>query len=187
LRRELATEKTATFFRTPAEVATEVLAAIMRTGVTGRPYNVPSRPSKFIARPDLTNALVDSLVGSGGRRGANPVVPGPAGFGKTSLALDACHRAEIINAFPNGVLWTSLGEKPDVARTLADLFVSVTGGPPVAAGNDAVVDALSKALGGREYLVVVDDAWRPADVLPLLRLEGARVLICTRIRNLVEQ
>jgi WD40 repeat protein len=186
LRRQLGTEKVATFFRTPDELATQVLAAIMRTGLSGRPYNVPPPPPKFVARPPLTTGLIDSLTGCG-RPGANTVVQGQGGFGKTSLALDACHRAEVIRAFPNGILWTSLGERPDIAKTFADLYLSVTDAAPAATSVEAIGEALAKALGGREYLIVVDDAWRAEDVLHFLRLKGARLLICTRVRNLVEQ
>ena len=186
LRQELGTEKMAAFFRKPDDLATEVLAAIMRTGVSGRPYNVPRPPPKFVGRPDLTKALIDSLTGSGGPS-ANTILHGPPGFGKTSLALDACHRPEVINAFPNGILWASLGTKPDVARALADLYTSATGEQPIVIGTDALRQALAKALGGRDYLVVIDDAWRGDDIVDFARLDGARLLVCTRARNLVEQ
>ena len=186
LRKEFGTEKAAAFFRTPDDLATQVLAAIMRSGLSGRPYNVPPPPPKFVARPDLTKSLIESLLGSG-IPGANTILQGPGGFGKTSLALDACHRPEVINAFPNGILWTSLGAKPDVGRVLADLYASVTGDHPTTVGTDAIRDALAKAIGGRDYLVVVDDVWRAEDLSHFTRLNGTRLLISTRVRNLVEQ
>src|SRR5262249_14136527 len=49
-RKELGTEKLASFFRTPDELATLVLAAIMRTRLSGRPYNIPPRPAGFVCR-----------------------------------------------------------------------------------------------------------------------------------------
>jgi hypothetical protein len=67
---ELGVEKTASYFRTPDELATLVIAAILRSGATGRAYNVPPLPPGFVPRPKLTKAIVDSLVGAGG--------PGPA-------------------------------------------------------------------------------------------------------------
>src|SRR5215469_3139157 len=44
LRQELGTEKTASFFHTPDELATLVLSSIMRSGMTGRMYSVPKLP-----------------------------------------------------------------------------------------------------------------------------------------------
>ena len=81
-RKELSTEKTASFFRTPDELATLVLAAIMHSGLSGRPYNVPPRPAGFVPRPNLTQPLVDSIVSAGaGAPGVNTLVQGAGGFG----------------------------------------------------------------------------------------------------------
>jgi hypothetical protein len=100
-RKDLGTEKTVSFFRTPDELAALVLAAIMRSGMSSRAYNIPPLPSGFVPRPDLTKAIVDSLVGAdGGAPGASTLVQGAGGFGKTTLAIDACHRPEVVNGFP---------------------------------------------------------------------------------------
>lgn len=141
----------------------------MRSGLSGRPYNVPPRPAGFVPRPNLTQQLVDSLVGAGaGAPGANTLVQGAGGFGKTTLAIDACHRAEVVNAFPDGMLWVALGENPDLAEN-----VLATGGPPTVAGIDAIGEALAKALEGRRYLVIVDDVWRLDDLSPCASMDPA--------------
>jgi WD40 repeat protein len=103
------------------------------------------------------------------------------------VAIDACHRADVINAFADGLLWTTLGEKPDLAAKLGDLHKIATGKPPAVAGVEDIGRALAKALAGRRYLVVVDDAWRPEDIAPFLDLDGPLLLVTTRIRSLVEQ
>jgi WD40 repeat protein len=187
-RKEVGTEKTGSFFRTPDELATLVLASIMRSGLSGRLYNVPSGASGFVPRPKLTKSIVDALVGDGdGTPGASTLVQGPGGFGKTTLAIDVCHRAEVLDAFPDGLLWVTLGEEPDLAAKLSDLHVLATGNPPSVAGVEQVGQALAKALADRRCLVVVDDAWRPQDLAPFLNLEGPRLLVTTRIRSLIEQ
>src|SRR4029077_8132851 len=181
-------EKTASFYRTPDELATLVLAAIMRSGMSGRVYNVPPLPSGFVPRPNLADAIVKALVGgSDETQGASTLVQGAGGFGKTTLAIDACHHAEVVNAFPDGMLWTSLGEKPDLARILIDLHVLATGNPPAVAGLEQVGQAIAKALEGRRCLVVVDDAWRAEDLAPFLQLNGPKLLVTTRIRTLIEE
>lgn len=131
LRKELGTEKTASFYRTPGELATLVLAAIMRSGLGGRPYNIRARPSGWIHRPAVTKAVVDALVGSSGVSGTHTLVQGAGGSGKTSLAIDVCHQPDTVNAFPDGLLWVTLGEKPDLEKALHDFHVVATGSPPM--------------------------------------------------------
>ena len=129
-----------------------------------------------------------ALVGGSDKtQGASTLVQGAGGFGKTTLAIDACHHAEVVNAFPDGMLWTSLGEKPDLGRILSDLHVLATGNPPAVAGLEQIGQAIAKALEGRRCLVVVDDAWRAEDLAPFLQLNGPKLLVTTRIRTLIEQ
>jgi len=188
LRKELASEKTAGFFCTPNELATLVLAAIMRSGLSGRPYNVPARAPGFVLRANLTRALLDSLLrAKAGASGTHSLVQGVGGFGKTTLAIDVCHHAEVIEAFPDGILWITLGEKPDLASKLVDLHVLATGAPPDVVGVEAIGQSLARALDGRCCLVVVDDAWNGEDLKPFLGFVSSWLLVTTRIENLLEQ
>jgi WD40 repeat protein len=187
-RAEVGTERLASFFSNPHELAGLVLAAIMRSGKSGRVYNIPPRPPGFVPRPNLTNELVRALAGpGGGAPGRSTVIQGAGGFGKTMLAIDAGHRAEVIAAFPDGLLWTVLGERPDLARVLSDLHGVVTGSPPAVTGTEELGKALGKVLAGRRCLLVVDDAWHADDLSPFLKLVGPVLLITTRVRTLIEQ
>ena len=189
LRTELGVEKTASFFRTPGELATLILAAIMRSGLSGRFYNVPPRPPGFVPRTALTNAIVEALIGGAaeGSGGSHTMVQGAGGFGKTTLAIDACHQPEVLRAFSDGILWVALGQAPDLVRKLSDLYATATGTAPAVAGMDAISEALSKVLEAKQSLIVVDDVWRAEDLAPLITLRGPRLLVTTRIRNLIEQ
>jgi len=182
---QLGTEKSASFFRTPEELAILVLAAIMRTGLSGRAYNVPPRPPAFVQRAALTKRLVESLSATLG--GGHTVLLGAGGTGKTTLALDACHMPEVVRAFPDGILWATLGEKPDLPRVVGELHVVATGSPAAVSGTDAIAQALGKALAGRRCLIVIDDVWRSDDMQPFLAFEEQQLLVTTRIRNLEEQ
>ena len=73
----------------------------------------PKPPDNFVARPTEYNALKRLLLAGGG----NPVaitaaLRGAGGYGKTTLAQALCHDPEIIAHFPDGILWTALGQKP---------------------------------------------------------------------------
>lgn len=187
-RDEVCTEKTASFFRTPEELATLVLAAIMRSGLSGRLYNIPRLSTGFVPRPHLAESIVEALVGGSGRpSGANTLIEGPGGFGKTTLAIEACHHPTLVEAFPDGMLWTSLGQAPNLVAILSDLHSLAADGPPTVAGEEQIGLALANALRGRRCLVVVDDVWRPDDLTQFLRLDGPRLLVTTRVRALAEQ
>lgn len=189
LRNELSREKTCAFFRTPDELATLVLASIMRSGLSGRIYNIPALSSGFVTRPELRNAIGKSLIGCGDRNsGANTVIQGEGGFGKTTLAIDACHQVAVVGSFPDGMLWTSLGENPDLRMILTDLYAVASEGSPLAVtGIEGIASALAETLEGRRCLVVIDDVWRADDLRPFLELHGTRLLVTTRIRTLVEE
>jgi hypothetical protein len=42
--------------------------------------------------------------------GVTTALGGAGGFGKSALAAWVCHRPEVTAAFPDGVLWITLGE-----------------------------------------------------------------------------
>jgi hypothetical protein len=187
LRDELSADKTLAFFHTPDELATLVLAAILRSGQSGRPFNVPPRLTGVVARRALTGSLVALLLERKASSGDPILVKGPGGAGKSTLALDACYVAEVVREFSGGVLWATLGEKPDVGTVLAGLYKLLTGHPAGEIGAEALGRALASELAGRKCLIVVDDVWRPETLRPFLALEGPRLIVTTRIQNLAEE
>jgi WD40 repeat protein len=131
--------------------------------------------------------LIAALTGNhSGAEAANIIVQGPGGFGKTALAIDACHRPETVGAFPDGILWTTLGRAPNLAAILADLHVQAAGSVPTVAGIEAIAKATARALEARRCLVVLDDVWRDEDLQCLLQLTFPRFLVTSRVTNLVD-
>ena len=79
------------------------------------PFMAPELPQGFVPRPGQLDPLLDALLESGH---LNPTPGaaafyGPGGFGKTTLAAAVCHNDDIITAYDAGVLWVTLGEKPN--------------------------------------------------------------------------
>ena len=187
LRDEVAQDKVASFFRTPEELALLVLAAIMRGGLGGRPYNIPVRSLAPVLRAALTRDVVAALTGSDGRSPRNSVLCGPGGFGKTTLAISVGQSPDVVRAFPDGLLWTSLGENPDLEQALRELYVALTGTSPVAQGVRAIGDAIGRELRGRRCLVVLDDVWHVDHLTPFTTVGAAHLLVTTRHRTLLEE
>src|SRR5205823_14572934 len=85
--------------------------------------------------------------------------------------------------FPDGVLWTALGQHPNLFSSLGAWARSL--GIEDILRIPTLTDAVTrtrKALLSRAMLLIVDDAWSVDDVTPFLTLstERSRLLITTR-------
>lgn len=151
------------------------------------PFMAPRLPAGFTDRVHLGDRLLEAL-----REPGRPVVLcGPGGFGKTSMAVWACHQPAVRDRFPDGVLWVELGRDPSeqrLAALLSDVTALVTGAAPrVFATVPAAAEAFRDALSSRRLLLVLDDVWTSGAVEPFLD-GGARCvrLVTTRNRGLVD-
>jgi len=148
------------------------------------PFMAPDLPIGFVQRPKQFKALRGLLL-KGERQ--DPVaittaLTGAGGFGKTTLAAALCHDEEIIQAFDDGILWTTLGETPDLADALAKLHVGLTGERPAFKDAEDTATSLAERLEGKNCLVVIDDVWDPAHLEPFLRGgPGCARLITSRL------
>ena len=158
---------------------------------TDRPPNVPfmppDMPEHFVERPDHFNALVEQLLDD---ERDNPVaittsLTGAGGFGKTTLAAAICHDEDVQTAFDDGVLWVTLGEKPDLVAAIAKLYDALTDELPDFVDVEQGARRLAEKLADRDCLIVIDDVWNPAHVRPFLR-GGDRCarLITTRFAHI---
>jgi tetratricopeptide (TPR) repeat protein len=127
--------------------------------------NVPPRPTiELVGRDDLLANLIDRLLS--GKSPALSTADMP-GVGKTALALELVYRPEVQAHFCDGILWGSLSREPDVAGIQAQWATAL--------GRDisGILDpgqrsqAIGTAIGRRQMLAVLDDAWTlgPAQLL----------------------
>lgn len=118
------------------------------------------------------------------------VVRGWPGVGKTTLVGVLGRDPEVFQAFPDGVLWTSLERQPEImnklaewARTLgAEDFLRIH-------SSEEATAKLAAMLGNRRMLLIVDDVWDAADAFPFIRSAvGTRcaVLVTTRLTGVAE-
>src|SRR5262249_13124401 len=110
---------------------------------------------------------------------------GAGGFGKTALAQALCFAERIRRQYPDGILWTTMGENLDPEGRLSrilDLIRWWTDKEPPGFKDPSAAGAkLRETLNGRRVLLGVDDVWSPADVTPFQGLgNGSALLITTR-------
>ncbi|MFJ8472482.1 BTAD domain-containing putative transcriptional regulator [Kitasatospora sp. NPDC094011] len=160
------------------------------TGRTARASSaatlLPADTADFTGRTDELHELVAELGESGGRF---TLLSGPAGSGKTALAVHAAHL--LADRFPDGRLLLRLRADDGTPRPLPELLgelAALTGrldlndGPAPDSGDPDRAAALWRAsLAGRRMLLVLDDAANESVVRALLPGSGrSSVLVTSR-------
>ena len=154
------------------------------------PFMAPDLPREFVQRPTEYQALKRLLLQP---EGGQPVaittaLTGAGGYGKTTLAAAVCHDAEIVEHFYDGILWVTLGQKPDVTGSLLTAYAALTGERPGFAGEEDAAFHLGQKLEQRVTLLVIDDVWDRAHLRPFLRgAKSSARLFTTRDASLAAE
>ncbi len=147
-----------------------------------RPAQLPPGVGHFTGRTDELAALdgmdADTRVA---------VISGPAGMGKTALALHWAHHAS--DRFPDGQLFVDLeGHDPSTAMSAGDALAHLLRGLGVApehlpAGTADRTALYRSLISGKRTLVVCDNARDAEDLLPLVpTTTGGLLLVTSRNR-----
>ena len=179
-----------TFFTDPNDLAAKVTADLHRVIVEKclprrsslTLFQAPPLPAYFVPRRTEFRDFKTRLLSE---KSSGPVVistiHGLGGIGKSTLAAAVARDPETLERFSDGVLWVTLGQKPDV--------LSLLGGWVQAMGDynfkclsvEATCSHLRTLNYFKSTLIVIGDAWDPSDVEPFL-IHGARsrILITSR-------
>jgi len=198
-RRLVAGGGTVSLVTSPDDLALKLLQALSNLTlgedssppVRARPYMVQQPQHRVIGRPELEEQVVAHLgrAGSGGLVGITTTLWGAGGFGKTTLAMRVC--AQVKDSFPSGVLFVTIGEHaagPELAAKVNDLSLALSGQRPTFVEPEQAGHHLGALLGDDRVLLVIDDVWRPQQLLPfLLGGPGCVRLITTRNRAILPE
>jgi hypothetical protein len=151
-----------------------------------RLHDVPDLPPHYLPRVEATAALKAALMsGPNVRVGLH----GMGGTGKSVVAAAVARDADVQRAFPDGVIWVSVGQNPDAAtiQLRQAQVVDALNEPPFGVADvEQRKTRLGRLFENRRCLLILDDVWRGADVgafgTPGPR---CRVLITTRDRALI--
>ena len=151
---------------------------------SARPAQLPTAAAGFSGR-QAALALLDQMLASGSETAQVPliVICGPAGVGKTALAVQWSHRVR--ETFPDGQLFVHLrahGAAAPVpaAEALGGFLRALAVDPATIPHATAERAALLRTLtDGRRLLILLDDAADAAQVRPLLPGTGRSVVLVT--------
>ncbi len=144
----------------------------------------PPLPRNYVERPDALANLRRALIIDGSAPSiALTALEGMGGIGKTILAQALCHDEVMQQAFPDGVIWTTIGKEPifglitrmqEVRRALGDE-------PADKESEPQCINRYRTVMREKAALIVIDDVWRATDIEPF-RAESlrSRLLFTTR-------
>jgi NB-ARC domain/TIR domain len=145
----------------------------------------PPLPVNYVERPEALAALRNSLItADGGRQIALTALQGMSGIGKTVLAQALCHDEVVQQAFPDGVIWVTVGKESivDVVTRMREVGKQLGDDLARYDNETGCRNQYRSTIRSKAALIVVDDVWRASD-LELLRAEGSprsRLLFTTR-------
>ncbi len=118
-------------------------------------------PVHLVGREDELAELKQRL--RSGDSVAMSALHGLPGVGKTTLAVTLAHDAEMRAHFRDGILWAGLGPTPDVSSVLSRWSLLLGIATPDMTGEsdqEGLALLLRRAIGSRQMLLVIDDAWQ---------------------------
>ncbi|MGD0973463.1 MAG: NB-ARC domain-containing protein [Candidatus Korobacteraceae bacterium] len=142
----------------------------------------PPLPRNFVERPDEQKSLRQALIADAdGYSIALTALEGMGGIGKTILAQALCHDEAIQQAFPDGVLWVTVGRESiyDLRSRINEVRTALGDIPEAHESELTCGNRYRTLMREKAALVIVDDVWRVGDVEPFLAESARSCLLFT--------
>lgn len=143
------------------------------------PFQAPPLPPYYVDRPEQKQALKTVLLQDEIQFGTlvMSAIHGLGGIGKSTLAAALAWDREVAAFFSDGILWATLGQKPDVLSLLSGWIQELGDLDFKPTTTEVASSHLRTLLRGKRVLLVVDDAWNAEHVRPFL-VGSERTRIC---------
>ena len=157
----------------------------------GKPFQAPPLPSHFVDRPEISQDLKQRLIADSTTHSGTLVISaiqGLGGVGKTILAQALANDEDVQQKFPDGVLWATLGQQPNILKILTDWIINELGdGDYQPFEHDHASKHLRSLLADKTILLVIDDVWNP-EHFDAFRVGGknCQILVTTREARITE-
>lgn len=140
---------------------------LLDAGISGNPGVMPPLPSLVIGREEALNEIKRRVgIGSSESRSVT-VIQGWPGVGKSTTIALLAHDPQINSRYPDGVLWASLGETPDIMGEIGSWANALGLSEPGRARKIEEISAqITAALRDKRVLLIVDDVWQAEHAVP---------------------
>lgn len=146
--------------------------------------SVPPLPLRYVERrTDLANLRIAVTRDKTSRHIGLTALRGMGGVGKTVLAQALCHDPTILDTFPDGIAWVTIGRVPGNLVSQMRSIAQALGESTV--GFDTLGEStnrLRSILHGKAALIVLDDVWNVRDIAPF-RVNAPRCTMLFTTRN----
>ncbi len=170
------------------EETTEIKIRFNDLTLEGKPFQCPPLPSHYIGRPGIQEAIKNKLIDtqpSTADRLVISAVKGLGGIGKSVMASAVALDRDVQRTFSDGVLWATLGQKPDSLshlhnwiRALGDYGKSFT-------STESASIYLRTLLLEKKMLLILDDVWALEHLIPFdVGGPNCRILVTSREANI---
>ncbi len=144
----------------------------------------PPLPRNYLERPESLASLRDAVVtDEPGPSVALTALEGMGGIGKTILAQALSHNEAVQNAFPDGIVWTTVGREAayNLITRMQEVCRALGDEPAVGESELHCTNRYRTLLRDKAALVIVDDVWRSQDIEPFLaESRRSKILFTTR-------
>jgi hypothetical protein len=154
--------------------------------------NVPNLPPNFLPRADELKAIKTAVLVSTNQSVAvtgtahRVGVQGMGGIGKSVLTAAIAQDEEVRRAFPDGVLWVTLGQTPMLTKWQAHLAEVLGAGQRTFTDVQLGKAVLDELLADKACLLILDDVWHTKHVAAFDALgQRCKMLLTTRDRALI--
>jgi DNA-binding SARP family transcriptional activator len=143
---------------------------------------MPPLPAVVVGRDDDLLALKQRLGVGGTEPRPMTIIQGWPGVGKSTIVAMLAHDTDIAQRFPDGILWASLGENPDLLSELTAWADALNLGEPDRERKIEKISArITATLRDKQMLLIVDDIWQTEHVTPF-RVGGQACAFVTTTR-----
>jgi hypothetical protein len=147
--------------------------------------NIPSVPDLLVGRDSDIERLKVRLGIREAAREPKTVIRGWPGVGKTTILRALVHDKEILQAYPDGVLWANIGQEPDLFQELLRWARALGGSTDKIETLAAAQEMVRTLLHNKRAVLIVDDVWNCND-WSWFDVAGPRcvTLITTRLKDI---
>jgi tetratricopeptide (TPR) repeat protein len=158
------------------------------------PFQAPSLSDQYVERQTVLTQLKNILLplDGGQLHITRAALHGIGGVGKSVIASAFAHDEDVQRQFPDGVLWVTLGQKPDIPQRLSDWGRALHDPQTTStgySGEQTGTSQLRTMLKDKACLLIIDDAWESDHVKKAFLVGGPRclLLVTTRKREIAEE